>query len=130
MSTNKDLSNYRLEQAGRCLRTAKLNFTDDDYKSAANRSYYCVFHCIRSLLALEQVDFKRHTGVISHFREKYISTGIFETKLSDVLGMLFKVRSRCDYDDFYLMSKQEISEQIENAEYFLEQVKAYLDSQK
>ena len=129
MPTNKELSKYRLEQAERCLKSAKTLLNDEDYKSTANRSYYCVFHCMRSLLALENLDFKRHSGVISYFREKYIKTKIFDTKLSSILDVLFQIRSSSDYDDFYIVSKEDITEQIANAEYFLSQIKTYLERQ-
>jgi uncharacterized protein (UPF0332 family) len=63
---------------------------------------------------------------IVSFREKYIKTGIFEKRLSNILGMLFEMRSESDYDDFYVISKPEVETQIENADYFLEQVKKYV----
>ena len=40
----KELSDYRLEQAERCIRSAKILASDSDYKGAANRSYYAIFH--------------------------------------------------------------------------------------
>jgi len=129
MSTNKELANYRLSQAGECLNDAKMAFENGSFKNSANRSYYCVFHCMRSLLALEQVDFKKHSAVISHFRKNYIKTEIFETKLSDILDLLFDARAASDYDDFYVISKEETENQITNAEYFLEQVKTHLEKQ-
>jgi len=48
MDDLKDLSIWRLEKAERRLRSAQTLFDDEDYSSAANRSYYCVFHCMRS----------------------------------------------------------------------------------
>jgi uncharacterized protein (UPF0332 family) len=59
MSLINELSGYRLEQAERCLKSAKTLLLDLDYKGAANRAYYCVFHAIRSILALESIDFKK-----------------------------------------------------------------------
>lgn len=61
----KDLSDYRLEMAKRCIKSAKVLAADDDYKGAANRSYYAIFHCMRSVLAMEGVDFSKHSGVRS-----------------------------------------------------------------
>jgi len=128
MTNEKDLSKYRLEQAERCLKSAKTLFADGDFKGAANRSYYCVFHCMRSLLALEGKDFSKHTGVISHFRKTYIKTNIFDTKLSAILDDLFGIRSESDYDDFYMICEEEITEQIENADFFLSCISEYLEN--
>ena len=43
------LSEYRLDEAERCIRAAQLSVDNDDYKTAANRSYYAFFHCMRSI---------------------------------------------------------------------------------
>jgi len=128
MDNLKNLSNWRLEKAQRCLRSAQTLFNDEDYSSSANRSYYCVFHCMRSVLALQGVDFKKHSAVIAYFRENYIKTGIFEKNLSDILSKLFTIRTESDYDDFYLIDKQEIIVQLENAKYFYDKIKDYLDN--
>ena len=106
----------------------KVIFLNDDYKGASNRAYYCVFHCIRSVLSLEQIDFKSHSAVISHFRKEYVKTNKFEIKLSDILGSLFQARNDSDYDDDFDFNKEDIEEQITNAEYFLSHIKMYLEN--
>ena len=70
----KDLSGYRLEQAKRCIKSAEVLASDGDFKGAANRSYYAIFHCMRSVLALEGVDFSKHSGVSAYFLKQYIKT--------------------------------------------------------
>ena len=129
MHPSSELSKYRLEQAERCLKSAKTLLKDEDYKGSANRSYYCVFHCMRSILALENTDFKSHSALMAHFRKEYIKTGILNVQLSDILTSLFRVRTDSDYDDYYVINRDEVNAQIENAEYFLEKVKVYLGSQ-
>jgi len=124
----QELSEYRLEEAERCLRSAKLLFKAEDYKSAVNRSYYCVHNAIRSIFALQGKDYKKHSALMSFFRNEYIKTKVFSDRISDILRDLFFFRNKSDYEDFYVVGKQEISEQIDNAEYFLEQVKSYLGS--
>ena len=129
MQPSIELSKYRLEQAERCLKSAKTLLKDEDYKGSANRSYYCVFHCMRSVLALENADYKSHSALMAHFRKEYVKTGIFTVQLSDILTSLFRVRTDSDYDDYYVINKDEVNAQIENAEYFFGQIKAYLESQ-
>jgi len=58
------LSEHRFEQAASCIKQAKILIDAYEYKGAANRSYYAVFHAIRSVLALEGRDFGKHTAVI------------------------------------------------------------------
>lgn len=91
-----DLSKYRLSQTKQCIKSAKLLAENDDYKGAANRSYYAIFHAMRSVLALEQIDFSKHSGVSAYFRKEYIKTGIFDIELSDIIKEAFDVRSDSD----------------------------------
>ncbi len=127
MSSNlKDLSEYRLNQASQCLTSARILHDAQDYKGAANRSYYCIFHAMRSVLALDMVDFARHSGVSAYFRKAYIKTGIFDVEFSDVIKEAFDIRSDSDYDDFYLISKEEVVEQMNHAAAFLDVVTEYL----
>lgn len=120
------LSQYRTEQAKQCIESAKLLMDAGDYKGAANWSYYAIFHAMRSVLALEKVDFSKHSGVSAYFRKTYIKTGIFDVEMSDIISLAFEARSDSDYDDFYVISKEEVEEQIANAHRFCEAVQGYL----
>lgn len=122
----KAVSNLRLENAERCLKSASLLLEADDFKSAANRSYYAVFYGIRAILALEGKDFRKHSAVLSYFRRQYIKTGIIDIEYSMIITELFEVRTESDYDDFYIIAKEETENQIKNAGRFLNAVKNYL----
>ena len=67
LEEKRSLSNVRMEHAYECLAAAKLNFNAKDYKTAANRSYYAVFHAMRAVLAYDGIDMKHHSGIISEF---------------------------------------------------------------
>lgn len=122
----KALSIRRMEQAEQCLESAKLLLEADDIKGAANRSYYGIFHAIRAVLALEGKDFAKHSGVISFFRQNYIKTGILDVSLSDIITDAFQVRTECDYNDYYIISKAEVEEQVQNADRFIKTISDYL----
>lgn len=124
----EDLSRYRLSQAFQCIQSSKLLIENNDYKGAANRSYYAIFHCMRSVLALDEQDFSKHSGVSAYFRKEYIKTGIFDVEFSDIIKEAFDVRSNSDYDDYFIISKEEVEQQIVNAEMFYETIKSYLES--
>ncbi len=96
------------------------------YKGAANRSYYAIFHAMRAVLAFDEIDMKHHSGLISEFRRLYIKTEIFEKKLSDIISILFNIRQSSDYDDFFIIQKDAVAVQIENAEYFLGEIRKFL----
>jgi uncharacterized protein (UPF0332 family) len=111
-----------------CLSAAELSLENDHYKFAANRSYYCIFHAMRAILALDGFDAKRHSGVISEFQRLYIKSKLFPAGFSRVITGAFEVRGKCDYDDFYIVSKSEVSRQLDGAREFLAAARAYLDS--
>ena len=120
----------RLEHAEQCLQTARANEINNDYRAAANRSYYAIFHAMRAALAMIDIEEQsRHAGVISVFRRAYIKTGLFPEHLSDIITSAFEIRNECDYDDFFIISKAEICDQIRHAEEFVGYIKAYLQSE-
>ena len=123
--TRKSYIKYRLETANENLEAARLLYQNNQLKSAANRAYYCVFHAMRTVLAIENIDFKHHSAVISYFRKTYIKSGIFDKELSKIIQTLSMVRNSSDYDDFYLISKEDAKIQIENAQKFYDTIAAY-----
>ena len=122
----KALSQARLEHAIECLSAARNLLETENYKSAANRSYYAVFHGMRAVLALDGIDRKHHSGIITEFRRLYIKNRIFREELSEIIHAQSEYRTSSDYDDFFIISKAEVVEQIENAEIFLSEISAYL----
>ena len=128
IGTSNDLAVYRVSQARQCLNSARLLADAGDFKASANRSYYCIFHCMRAVLATCGFDSKKHSGIISEFRKRFIKTGIFDSSFSDVIGSAFDLRSTSDYSDFYIVPKSDVYSQIDSAEMFLVAVEAYLQA--
>ena len=126
LDEKRALSHARFLHAKECLDAAQLLLESGNFKSAANRSYYAVFHAMRSVLAFDEIDMKHHSGIMSEFRRLYIKTGVFDTKLSTIISVLFNIRQDSDYDDFFVISKAEVVEQISNAEIFLKAISDYL----
>lgn len=81
-----DLSKYRLNKAAEMLETAKRDLAAGDYASANNRAYYCIFHAMRAVLALNGEDFKKHSAVIAKFAQEYLKTDILPRELSKVIS--------------------------------------------
>lgn len=120
------LSRYQMEQSKQCIKSAKALVDIEDYKGAANRSYYAIFHAMRSVLALDKKDFSKHSGVSAYFRKEYIKTKVFDAELSYIISDAFQVRSDSDYDDYYVISKTDVLEQISNAERFSSTIEQYI----
>lgn len=120
------MSAVRFDHASECLSAAKNLLESENYKSAANRAYYAVFHAMRAVLAYDEIDMKKHSGLIAQFRRLYIKTGIFNNRMSKIISEQFDIRTESDYDDFFIISKEDVAAQIKNAEYFLENIKIFL----
>ena len=82
---------------------------------------------MRAVLAYDGIDMKRHSGIISEFRRLYIKPGILPEELSVIISEVFDVRTDCDYDDFYVISKEEVMAQAEKAERFLTVIQGFLE---
>jgi len=83
---------------------------------------------MRAVLALEKVDSKKHSGIISAFRQRYIKTEIFPMSFSDIIKDAFEVRIDSDYLDFYVVSRDAVTAQIDNARVFLTAVENYINT--
>lgn len=125
----QDLSLYRLSKAQQYLDDAKKTLAMEMYDTAANRSYYAIFHAARAVLALDGLDFKKHSGVISNFQMRYIKTGIFDKKLSNIIKSAFSLRTESDYEDFYIISKADVENQVSEADIFYQCVSAYITAE-
>lgn len=47
--------------------------------------------------------------------------------MSDIISEAFEVRTNSDYDDYYVVSKKAVLEQVNKAEYFYKEIKQYID---
>lgn len=124
-----ELAVYRLSKAKTMLADAKLLYDAEQWSSANNRAYYSLFHAMRSVLALRQMDFKKHSAVIAAFHKDYIHAGFFDKKYAAVISNASIVRNHSDYDDFYIYSREETNDLIHDVEDFLGAVEVYLKEQ-
>ena len=123
-----DLTKYRLETACERLEVSAEMITDGRYRISISNSYYAIFNAVRALLSEAHVDFKKHSAVISYFRREYIKAGKFDVKFSDYIGDAFEFRNDCDYEDFFIASREEAETQYQHAVEFVAAVKNYLEA--
>ena len=120
------LSKYRLEKASEMLSAAKRDYAQQDYASANNRAYYCIFHAMRAVLALRQEDYKKHSAVIARFSLLYLKTDLLPREYGALISNATLIRNRSDYEDFYICSVEDTQRLIEGAESFLADVNRFL----
>lgn len=123
--TAKDLAVYRLETAKSDLRSARILFAADEYKSANNRAYYAIFHAVNAVHAMNGNAYKRHKDAIGNFNKDYVKTGVFPREIGRMIGDAEEIRHASDYDDFYLASREESERQVNAADQLIKLVEKY-----
>lgn len=126
MPDQVDLSRYRLDKAREMLATAKRDMHAEDYASANNRAYYCIFHAMRAVLALDGEDYQKHSAVIARFSLNYLKTDILPREYGKLITNASLIRNRSDYEDFYICSVEDTQKLVAGAEAFLKCVTGYL----
>ncbi len=124
------LSRYRYDCSLEALVDAKIMYDNGRYKNALNRAYYAIFHAIRAVNAFDRFDSSKHSGVISHFNQNYVKTGVFTKEMSKIIKLASENRERADYLDFFIASKEEAEKQIQRAEEFTGCIGEYLKAKK
>ena len=126
----KDLSRYRLEKAKEDLLTAELLLKENMLKASINRSYYAIFHSLRAVAVLSGFDSSKHSGIIAFFNKHFVKTGIFAKETSSIIKNVSRLREKSDYDEFYVASKNEASEQLDKAKRLLSQIEEFISQQE
>ena len=81
---------------------------------------------MRAVLALDGVDFKKHSAVIAYFVKNYLKSERISREYSDLIFNASLIRNHSDYDDFYICSIHDTENLISGAEAFLTTVTYYL----
>jgi hypothetical protein len=115
-----------MEKARADLQAARILLVERLFHQSLNRSYYAIFNATKSLLALDEFDSRKHSGIISYFNKNYVASGIFGKEMSKILMGAERIRNKSDYDDFYVVSVQEAESQIEQAAEFLDTIDKYI----
>lgn len=108
------------------LVTAQRDADAEDYASANNRAYYCIFHAMRAVLALDGEDYKKHSAVISRFTLNYLRPEILPRDYGKLIANASLIRNRSDYEDFYICAIEDTKRLIEGAKDFYQAVSLYL----
>lgn len=127
--TIQSFAKYRLNKAKETLETAKMIFKEGkDFTSANNRAYYAIFYAIRSVLAIEEIDFKRHKDVLAYFNKEYVNKEIFPKMIGRKISQAQRIREDSDYDDDYEPSLEKTEQQIKSAEELVTLVEEYINN--
>ena len=127
--TIEDFARYRLNKAKETLETAKMIFNEGkDFSSANNRAYYAIFYAIRAVLAIEEIDFKRHKDVLAYFNKEYVNKEKFPKMIGRKISQAQRIREDSDYDADYEPSFEKTEQQINTAQELIGLVEEYINN--
>jgi len=115
-----------LQKAEDSLRAAKLLADSALCDFAASRAYYTMFYLAQAFLLGEGLSFSSHAGVISAFGQQFARTGRLPPEYHRHLIDASQIRNQADYSIEATLTATEASDQILQAEQFLEMAKRQL----
>lgn len=123
----RELVSIRIERAEELLKDAEILLIGSSYRSANNRAYYAIEKAINALLIDKRVETKTHNGALKMFNVEYVraENAYFTDEDYRLIAKAEQIRNVSDYDDFYVASKEETKQQVENARYLIDKIKAY-----
>lgn len=127
----EELAKVRLERAKELLKDAEDLLTKESYRSANNRAFYAMEKSIKALLAVEKVEVTTHNGGLKQFNYIFIHKGNGSFTVDDYqkIARAEQIRNVSDYDDFYIASKEEAKQQVDDAKYIVDKVQKYLEDE-
>lgn len=114
------LARHRLARAKDAFGEGEHLLAQKSYMGAVNRFYYAAFYAARALLAVQELDSSRHSGVISLFQKHFVKAGLFAAEIAKALPRAFEKRQKSDYGDFSTVTARE-------ARGIREEVKVFMD---
>jgi len=112
--------------AERALDTAQVNLDVGDWRAAVNRAYYAIFYAANAMLLTRSVERRKHSGVISAFREHFVKPGLVETEYSSVYGEALVVREDADYAIEIPVDREMAETALHQARRFVQRMRDYL----
>jgi uncharacterized protein (UPF0332 family) len=116
-----------LERAEASIRAAEDLASSSYYDFAASRAYYAAFYAATALLLSEELEFRRHSGVIAAVHQRFVKAGKLGRQYGKDLNWLFELRGVGDYGVTIHVSKADAERAIEAAEKFLSTVNTMID---
>ncbi|MCK4427774.1 MAG: HEPN domain-containing protein [candidate division Zixibacteria bacterium] len=114
-----------LEKANESLEVAKSLFEDGHYGFSASRSYYAMFYATEAVLLHKDLQFSKHSAVLSYFNKEFVKEGIISSSKFKSLQKGFDLRLEGDYG-LIPVEKEEGKNIMEEAQAFLQTIRDFL----
>lgn len=114
------LVNYRRQKACETWQETKEIIESKLWYAAANRMYYACYYMTTAVLISYGFYPSTHTGVIRLFGMHFVQKGLVSQTLGKFYTQLFELRQRGDYDDWIVLSEEDILPRVDIVEEYME----------
>jgi uncharacterized protein (UPF0332 family) len=128
--TQMSTVNFRIKQlielAEQALNTAQANFEAGDFRATVNRSYYAIFYTSSAILLTIGEERRKHSGLISAFRNHFVKPGLIEAEYSHIYGEILATREDADYAIEIPINADVAELALDQARRFVQRMSEYL----
>lgn len=125
---SKDKAEGSMRAALRWLGEAEKDLRGEAFNSAVLSSYLGMFHSARSLLFLDGYREKSHYCIARYLDEKYVRSGMLESKWVELLDHYRDLRHDDQYSTTFFATIDEAESALKTAKDFFDRMKILLDA--
>lgn len=125
-SAHSEEISANLGRSEESIRAAEELASSGYYDFAASRAYYAAFYAATALLLSEELEFRRHSGVIAAVHQRFVKADKLDSQYGKDLNWLFELRGVADYGVTVHVSEGDATIAIEAANRFLTAVKSLI----
>ena len=118
------------ERAEASIQAAKDLAEGGYYDFVASRAYYAAFYAATAVLLCQELEFSKHSGVITFIHQEFVRTGRLDKRHGKNLNWLFELRGVGDYGATVHVSRRDADRAIKAAEEFLGAIEALIDQEE
>jgi uncharacterized protein (UPF0332 family) len=122
----KEQTRKLLDKAARAVHAAKTLLDEGDADFAAGRAYYSMLYGAEALLNEKDLRFRKHGGVHAAFGDQFVKTGLLDPKFHRWLLDAFDKRIQGDYGVEAVVTQEDVTQLIAQADEFLKEAQRYL----
>ncbi len=115
-----------LNRAHEAISAAQAGMQIGLYNNALAEAYYAMFHAARAALAVRDLHFAKHSGVIGAFGSEFAKPGLIPVQLHRHLINAFDDRLKATYDYETVVSEDKATKTLQRAEEFVAAIEKFL----
>lgn len=125
---SKDTAEGSMRAASKWLGEAEKDLRGGAFNSSVLSSYLAMFHSARALLFLDGWREKSHYCIARYLEEKYVKSGMLESKWVELLDHYRDLRHDDQYSISFFATMDEAESALKTAKDFFDRMKALLDA--